>query len=148
MIPLHSAAASATNCLPFTAWPWMVGFERQINTLAKMSETMGRGSTYPPYNIIKHSDDKYTVEMALAGFAKREIKIQVKDNVLTIVGAKDAKREDEFVHRGIGQRDFKSEFVLADHVEVARANMLDGVLFIDLERRIPEEHKPKVIEIG
>ena len=135
------------QALPFTAWPWMVGFERQLETINRMSETMGRGSSYPPYNIVKQDEDTYTVEMAVAGFTKKEIAIQLKDNVLTISGSKSEKRTDEFVHRGIGMRDFTSEFVLADYVEVAKASFMDGILFIDLERRIPEEHKPKVIEI-
>ena len=135
------------QALPFTAWPWMVGFERQLETINRMSETMGRGSSYPPYNIVKQDEDTYTVEMAVAGFTKKEIAIQLKDNVLTISGSKSEKRNDEFVHRGIGMRDFTSEFVLADYVEVAKASFMDGILFIDLERRIPEEHKPKVIEI-
>lgn len=149
MIPtFNTSFKSANSCVPFTAWPWMVGFERQIDTLARMSETMGRGSSYPPYNIVKHGEDTYTVEMAVAGFTKKEIAIQLKDNVLTIEGSKAEKRDDEFVHRGIGMRDFKSEFVLADYVEVAKASFVDGILFIDLERRIPEEHKPKVIEIA
>ena len=135
------------QALPFTAWPWMVGFERQLETINRMSETMGRGSSYPPYNIVKQDEDTYTVEMAVAGFTKKEIAIQLKDNVLTISGSKSEKRTDEFVHRGIGMRDFTSEFVLADYVEVAKASFMDGILFIELERRIPEEHKPKVIEI-
>lgn len=148
MIPYATTMKTASNCVPFTAWPWMVGFERQLDTLAKMSESMGRGNSYPPYNIVKHDNDKFTVEMALAGFTKAEVSIQVKDNVLTIKGAKEQKREDEFMHRGIGMRDFTSEFVLADYVEVAKAVMLDGILFVDLERRVPDEHKPKLIEIG
>ena len=147
MIPYATTMKTTSNCVPFTAWPWMVGFERQIDTLAKMTESMGRGSTYPPYNIVKHDEDKFTVEMALAGFTKAEVSIQVKDNVLTIKGSKATKREDEFMHRGIGTRDFTSEFVLADYVEVAKAVMLDGILFVDLERLVPEEHKPKVIDI-
>lgn len=139
--------SSNNQAVPFTAWPWMVGFERQLETINRMSESVGRGSSYPPYNIVKQDEDTYTVEMAVAGFTKKEINIQLKDNVLTISGSKSEKRTDEFVHRGIGMRDFTSEFVLADYVEVAKASFLDGILFIDLERRIPEEHKPKVIEI-
>lgn len=144
----YSSVPEVKACMPFTAWPWMVGFERQVETLTRMAEDMGKGSSYPPYNIVKHDEDTYTVEMAVAGFKKSDIKIQLKDNVLTISGTKDSKRdEDSFVHRGLGMRNFKNEFVLADYVEVSKASMVDGILFVDLERRIPEEHKPKFIEI-
>ena len=138
---------SYNQSIPFTAWPWVVGFEKQFDTINRMSETMGRGSSYPPYNIVKHDEDTYTVEMALAGFTRKEVSIQIKDGVLTVTGSKETKRDEEFVHRGIGMRDFKSEFVLADYVEVSKASFLDGILFIDLERRVPEEHKPKFIDI-
>jgi len=146
--PYKSALPKVETCLPFTAWPWMVGFESQIETLSRMAEDLGKGSSYPPYNIVKHDEDNYTVEMAVAGFKRSDIKIQLKDNVLTITGAKENKRDEEnYVHRGLGQRSFKNEFVLADHVEVAKASLIDGILFVELERRIPEEHKPKVIDI-
>lgn len=137
----------ASNCAPFTAWPWMVGFDRQLDTLSKMHQSLGRGNTYPPYNIIKRDEDTYTVEMAVAGFSKDEVKVQVKDDVLTISGAKAEKQSSEFMHKGIGTRDFESEFVLDAYVEVSRASMADGILTIDLERRVPEEHKPKLIDI-
>lgn len=137
----------AINNATFTALPWMVGFNRQLETLTRMQETMGRGSTYPPYNIIRHTDDEFTVEMALAGFTKDEISIEVKDSVMTVKGSKEGKRDDEFLHRGIGTRDFTSQFVLGEYVEVDTASMTDGILAIELERRIPEEHKPKLIEI-
>lgn len=143
-----SSVPRIETCVPFTAWPWMVGFERQVETLTRMAEDLGKGSSYPPYNIVKHGEDNYSVEMAVAGFKKSDIKIQIKDNVLTVSGTRDSKRDDDaFVHRGLGMRNFKSEFVLADYVEIAKASMVDGILFIDLERRIPEEHKPKFIDI-
>ena len=147
MHTVYTTTSGTSNCAPFTAWPWMVGFDRQFDTLSKMHQNLGRGNTYPPYNIIKHDEDSYTVEMAVAGFSKDEVKVQVKDNVLTVSGAKATKREDDFMHKGIGTRDFESEFVLADYVEVSKAAMVDGILTVELERRVPEEHKPKIIDI-
>ena len=138
---------TSSNSIPFTAWPWMVGFDRQLDTIENIAQTMGRGSGYPPYNIIKNDEDSYTVEMAVAGFDKKDISIKVQDSVLTVEGERAQAPGREYLHKGIGTRSFIQTFVLAEYVEIAKAGLTDGVLTIELTRELPEAKKPKTIEI-
>jgi molecular chaperone IbpA len=109
-------------------------------------------STYPPYNIELLGDDKYRVTMAIAGFSKDDVSIQVEENTLTITGTKKAEekenKERKFLHKGISERNFERKFQLGDHVKVLAADMENGLLHIDMERVIPEAKKPRQIEIG
>jgi len=109
-------------------------------------------STYPPYNIELLSDDKYRVTMAIAGFSKDDVSIQVEENTLTITGNKKAdsneKNERKYLHKGISERNFERKFQLGDHVKVLAADMENGLLHIDMERVIPDAKKPRTIEIG
>ncbi len=98
-------------------------------------------STYPPYNIELLGDDKYRVTMAIAGFSKDDVSIQVEENTLTITGTKKTEAE-------ISERNFERKFQLGDHVKVLAADMENGLLHIDMERVIPEAKKPRQIEIG
>jgi len=139
---------SFNQSIPFTAWPWMVGFERQIDTLAKMSESMGRGNSYPPYNIVKYEDNKYGIEVAVAGFNKDEITVEVDQDQLMIKGKKSTTTETvEFLHRGLAARDFEQTFTLAEYMEVKGATVADGMLKIEIERIVPEALKPRLITI-
>lgn len=135
------------NSIPFTAWPWMVGFDRQLDTIEKIHSSMSRGSGYPPYNIIKNDEDSYAVEMAVAGFTKDELSITLQDSVLTVEGEKAEATDRDYLHKGIGTRSFRQTFVLAEYVEIAKATVVDGVLTISLTRELPEAKKPKTIEI-
>jgi molecular chaperone IbpA len=125
-----------------------VGFDR----LFHMLDSMGNGGEdlgYPPYNIERLGENRYRITMAVAGFAQEEISVEVKETALTVKGEKkpeDTKRE--FLHRGIAQRGFERRFQLADYVEVAGADLRDGLLHIDLSRNIPERMKPRTIAIG
>jgi molecular chaperone IbpA len=127
-----------------------VGFDR----LFSMLDTLGQpdnGQTYPPYNIERTGEDTYRISMAVAGFSESEISIEAHRNVLTVKGEKAAESEDEgteFLYRGIAARAFERRFQLADHVEVAGASMKNGLLHIDLKREIPEEMKPRKIDIS
>lgn len=126
-----------------------VGFESMIdNLLRSTSQT----SNYPPYNILKHSDDAYSIEVAVAGFKDGEVDVEVENNQLTIRGEQRTDTESvskgEYIYKGISARSFIRTFTLADHVEVAGAVVQDGVLTVQLERRIPEEKKPKKIAIA
>jgi len=106
-------------------------------------------SSYPPYNIVKTAEDAYRVEIAVAGFAENDIDVTQHQNVL-IVRGQAAKRDDqnvEYLHRGIAQRAFEHKFQLADHVEVQRARLENGMLVIDLVRYVPEAMQPKKITI-
>ena len=123
-----------------------IGFDTLFDDLLRNSQ-QGQNN-YPPYNVVKLSDDNFYIEVATAGFSEGEIDIQLDNRLLTIKGNK--KREDatpEYLHQGISNRDFVREFTLAEHVEVANALIKDGILTVFLERRIPEERKPKTIAI-
>ena len=124
-----------------------IGFEGMWNRLNQLHETNPQGG-YPPYNIVKDGE-KYTVELAVAGFKKDEISIELKDNQLVVTGEKSKEKvETTYIHKGIGARAFTRTFTLSDDVVVRGADMFDGILFIELERVIPEEKKPRKIVIG
>jgi molecular chaperone IbpA len=108
------------------------------------------GTNYPPYNIIKTGDNSFEVQIAVAGFSEGEIDITVKDGNLVVTGNKDPEVETDataYLYRGISARRFVRTFSLADYVEVATAVSRNGILSINLERKIPEELKPKTIAI-
>ncbi len=124
-----------------------VGFDR----LAQLMDSVGgvEGEAYPPYNIERLSDNEYRITMAVAGFAKDELQIDVKETSLVVAGAK--KPDDKsrtFLHRGIAARSFERRFQLADYVEVKGAEFRDGLLHIDLQRNLPERMKPRTIAIA
>jgi molecular chaperone IbpA len=103
---------------------------------------------WPPYDIEKLSDDQYRISMAVAGFKQSEIDVTQEGASLTVVGRKEQRDERQLLHRGIATRNFKQVFNLADHVKVASASMEDGMLSIALQREVPEQLKPRKIEIG
>ena len=106
-------------------------------------------TTYPPYNIERLTENEYRITMAVAGFGKEDVKIEVKENTLSIRGEKkETDKERTFLHRGIASRAFERRFQLADHVEVRGADVKDGLLSVDLEREVPERLKSRMIEIG
>ncbi len=127
-----------------------VGFDRLFSMLDSLGQP-DNGQTYPPYNIERTGEDTYRISMAVAGFAEDEISIEAHRNVLTVKGEKAAESDNEgseFLYRGIAARAFERRFQLADHVEVAGASLKNGLLHIDLKREIPEEMKPRKIEIS
>ena len=118
-------------------------FDTMINRIDNSNST-----NYPPYNIIKHDEDSYTIEVAVAGFADGEIDVQVNDGQLIITGDKDDQVEDQnYLHQGIGTRKFVRTFQLAEYVEVKTATVDAGILVVSLERNVPEAMKPKSIAI-
>ena len=124
-----------------------IGFEEMFNRLANLQEMRTTGN-YPPYNIIQENDTECIVEMAVAGFSSDDLDIEVENNKLTVIGKKDVKMDDaKYRHQGIAYRNFSRSFALADHIEVNGASVNDGVLRIYLEQQVPEELKPKKIEI-
>jgi len=126
-----------------------VGFDRFASMLSAASR-QEQGTSYPPYNIRTLGEDHYQITMAVAGFSEADLDITTEQNRLVVTGElKDAEDEQgEFLHRGIATRAFERRFNLADHVKVIGANLENGLLHIDLEREIPEEMKPRTIEIG
>ena len=125
---------------------YSIGFDRRFDM---MSGAVPTTPSYPPYSIVKHSDDKYTIEIAVAGFSKDEIDVETKENTLLIESKSRPEGDDdkEFLHKGISNRAFKKAFTISDDVVVNGADMKDGILKIEMERIIPEEKKPRTIKI-
>jgi len=127
-----------------------IGFDRIFNELNRAFETGSRSDNYPPYNVVKTGETTYSVELAVAGFADNELDVELKENILTVVGkrVRDEEAEaPEYIHRGIGQRDFVRTFTLADNMEVRGAHVRNGILSVQIEQIIPEEQKPQKIAI-
>ncbi|WP_027145653.1 Hsp20 family protein [Mesorhizobium sp. WSM3626] len=128
-----------------------IGFDRMLNALdaASRIETI---DNWPPYDIAKTSEDDYRITMAVAGFSQDELTLTQEQNMLVVSGQKtgDDKGGDnsQYLHRGIAGRAFQRRFELADHVKVVGAALVNGLLTIDLKREIPEEMKPRKIEIA
>nr|MDQ4088385.1 Hsp20 family protein [Pseudomonadota bacterium] len=121
-----------------------VGFDR----LFDMLETSGMGQTqenYPPFDLIKLDENKYRIELAVAGFGPDEIDITAQQNQLIVSGRKNDDSGASYIHRGIATRSFERRFALADHIQVRGADLKDGLLSIELEREIPEAMKPRKI---
>ena len=124
-----------------------VGFDSIFDQLSSLSQF--EIPKYPPYNIKKVDDNKYQLEMALAGFAKTDLEVEVKDNTLTVTGnsADDTENTNSFVYKGIAQRAFTRQWTLMNYLKVFSANFKDGVLVVDMELNEPEEEKGKKIEV-
>ena len=126
-----------------------VGFDSLASMLDQVASFDEQPDNYPPYNIERLTENEYRITMAVAGFGKEDVEIEVKENTLSIRGEKkEADKERTFLHRGIASRAFERRFQLADHVEVRGADVKDGLLSVDLEREVPERLKPRTIEIG
>jgi len=126
-----------------------IGFDRLADMLNNAQRVDGNG--YPPYNIEARSDDQYRISMAVAGFAESDLEIVTEQNTLTVSGSRsedDDGERGQFLHRGIATRSFERRFQLADHVKVVSARLENGLLHIELERELPEQMKPRKIEIG
>ena len=105
--------------------------------------------TYPPHNVVKEEEMKYTLELAVAGFKKEHIDIEVKDHILTIKGDRPARRnQDMYVHKGISSRNWKKSFRLSEYTEVTGADLTDGILTVGLEVVLPKEKPPRKININ
>ena len=129
--------------------PYAVGFDRVFDRLVDYTNNNMNSTGFPPYNIRKVGDYGYEIEMALAGFGKDDTEVEVANGVLTVRSVKETNEEsDEWtLHRGISYRKFNRKFTLADDVVVNGAKLENGLLTISLEQVIPEEKKPKLIEI-
>jgi molecular chaperone IbpA len=130
--------------------PYAVGFDRTFDRLWDYAAHQAESTGYPPYNIVKDGDNgyKYTIEMALAGFDKKDIEIEFAEGVLTISSVKNEKEvNDNHIWKGISQRQFRRKFTLADEMVVNSATMENGMLKVELERIIPDAKKPQLIEV-
>lgn len=126
-----------------------VGFDGVFDEILRLSNQQ-KDTNYPPYNIVKHSDNKFVIELAVAGFKEGDINVTVDKNLLTIEGSQsvDLDTNVEYLYRGISARNFTRTFTLADHVEVSDAVVNNGIMGITLERQVPDELQPKKIAIS
>lgn len=122
-----------------------IGFDHLLNELDHVAKHAN--DHYPPHNIIKTGETDYLIELAVAGFSREELTVEVKDRTLTVSG-EHVSRGREFIHRGISTKKFKRTFRLSEHVHVNGADLKDGILSIDLKYVVPDALRPRKIEIG
>jgi molecular chaperone IbpA len=122
----------------------LIGFDQIFNQRVQQTN-----SNYPPHNIIKYSDKEYAIEVAVAGFSKSEITVEVDQDQLIVRGVQGevVNENKEYLHRGLASRDFEQTWTLAEYMEVKDATVKDGMLVIEIERIIPESLKPRSIKI-
>ena len=126
-----------------------VGFDSVFDRFFDMDTNREQG--YPPYNIRKVNDIQYVIELALAGFSKDDIEVEVTDGQLSIRSKEEKKEEEDssyFVHKGIAKRSFSRTYTLSDDIIVKGADLKDGMLTVNLEKVIPDEKKPRLIQIS
>ena len=124
-----------------------LGFDHLFDELEQI--TNHAKDTYPPHNVIKADEMKYDIELAIAGFSKDDITIELKEHVLSIKGDREQRRDqDKYVHKGISGRKFYKSFRLSEYAEVTGADLTDGILTVNIEVVLPEEKRPQQISIG
>jgi molecular chaperone IbpA len=126
-----------------------IGFDHVWSEIERLSD-MADNKLYPPHNVVKKDETHFSVELALAGYTKEALTVEVKDGILVIAGGKteEGEGEREYLHRGISAKKFTRTFRLSEHVVVDGADFKDGLLVIDLRVEIPEEKRPRTIPIG
>ena len=127
------------------SFPFAIGFDRTLQLLERADTHSS--SNYPPYNIVKIDEENFQIEMAVAGFDKKEVSISKEKEKLIIEGEQDTESK-EYVHQGLASRSFKRSFTLADDIIVKGADMKNGILIVSLEGIVPEEDKPQEIKIS
>ena len=133
--------------------PYAVGFDRVFDQLNRYVDNNVTSTGFPPYNIRKEGDNNYVIEMALAGFGKEDIEVEVADSTLSVRSTKkplneDVASNDDTVYRGISYRKFDRKFTLAEDVVVKTAKLENGMLILELERVVPEAKKPRLIFVA
>ena len=130
--------------------PFSIGFNSLFDDFDRMLDSSEFVSNYPPYNISEVKNNDYKIEVALAGFDKKDILVEAKDNTLTIRSKREDKTNEEVdgvLHRGIARRQFVRSFALGEDIKVKDAQLNNGLLTVDLEREVPEHKKPRLIEV-
>ena len=127
--------------------PFAVGFDRTFDTLELLASSRAKETNYPPYNIRKISEDQYAIELAVAGFEDKDIDIELVEETLTIKGNRPKEASYGLLHQGLAARDFVKKFVLSDDMEIKGAALSNGMLYVGLERIIPDEKKPRKIKL-
>jgi molecular chaperone IbpA len=123
-----------------------IGFDRLFDMME--NDAGPNQDNYPPFDLVQLAENQYRIDLAVAGFKRGEIDITAHQNALIVAGKKQEDDHSNFIHRGIATRSFERRFTLADHIQVASADLRDGMLSIELLREIPETMKPKKINIG
>ena len=126
----------------------IVGFDRLFDDMERKFANQ-LSNNYPPHNIAKTDDNHYEIQMAVTGFNKEEITVQVENNEITVRGESQTPNEPvkEFIHRGLALRDFERTFKMDEHMKVVGAEIKNGILTINIEREIPEALKPRIVDI-
>ena len=127
--------------------PFAVGFDRTFNTLELLASSRAKETNYPPYNIRKISEDQYAIELAVAGFEDKDMDIELVEETLTINGNRPKESGDGLLHQGLAARDFIKKFVLSDDMVIKGAALSNGMLYVGIERIIPDEKKPQKIKL-
>ena len=127
--------------------PYAVGYDRIFDHLSRYVDNSTTSTGFPPYNIRKEGEYNYVIEMALAGFGKKDIEVEITEGTLSVRSVKENTEDDSTVYRGISYRKFDRKFTVADDVVVNGASLENGMLTIDLERVVPEEKKPRIITV-
>ena len=127
--------------------PYAVGFDRIFDNLSRYTADNVQSTGFPPYNIRKEGDYNYVIELALAGFGKKDIEVEVADGTLSVRSVKENSEDDSTVYRGISYRRFERKFTMADDIVVNGAKLENGMLTVELERVVPEEKKPRLISV-
>ena len=135
--------------------PYSVGFDSMFDEFDRMLDSLDRGqmsTNYPPYNIRKVEEDNYKIEIALAGFSKEDIEVEIKDRTLTVRNKTKEKvineESNRVIHKGISTRQFERSFTIAEDIKVTEVELVNGLLSISLEKLIPEEKKPRLIKVN
>ena len=127
--------------------PYAVGFDRIFDNLSRYASDNVTSTGFPPYNIRKEGDYNYVIEMALAGFGKKDIEVEVGEGTLSVRSVKENTEDESTVYRGISYRKFERKFTLAEDLIVNGATLENGMLTIELERVVPEEKKPRLVTV-
>ena len=127
--------------------PYAVGFDRIFDNLSRYTSDNMQSTGFPPYNIRKEGDYNYVIELALAGFGKEDIEVEVADGTLSVRSVKENSEDESTVYRGISSRRFDRKFTMADDIVVNGAKLENGMLTVELERVVPEEKKPRLIKV-
>jgi molecular chaperone IbpA len=130
---------------------WVIGMDHLFNTLESWANTSANTrNNYPPFNMIYHNEERQSIEIAVAGFGEQDLTVTVSDGVLNVVGEiqETGSSEAVYLHRGLSRRRFSHKWRLLDYMEVVGATVKDGILTIDLERRLPDALKPRTVAIN
>ena len=127
--------------------PFAVGFDRTFDTLELLANSKAKEANYPPYNIRKLSDDQYTIELAIAGFNEKDIDVELTGENLVIKGSRPKEATDGLLHQGLATRDFIKRFILSEDMIIKGAALSNGMLYVGVERVIPEEKKSRKIKL-